>query len=111
MNEVALFTTCLAEELFPQARDAAITELERLRLKVHVPRRVFCCGQPAFNEGFREPAVELARRFLESFQPGTPIVVPSGSCTSMIKLFYSDLLAHDPELAAKAKALRPWIYE
>lgn len=111
MNEVALFPTCLAEEFFPEARDAAADVLERLHLKVRIVRRTFCCGQPAFNEGFRTPAKDLARRFLDSFEPGTPIVVPSGSCTSMIKVFYPELLASEPALMERANALRPWVFE
>ena len=111
MTEVQLFSTCLAEEFFPEVNDAAATVLERLRLKVTPIRGAFCCGQVAFNEGMREQAVVLARRFLNSVQPGIPIVVPSGSCTSMLKIFYGDLLADDPALAARAMAIRPWVFE
>ena len=111
MTEVQLFSTCLAEEFFPEVNDAAATVLERLRLKVTPIRGAFCCGQVAFNEGMREQAVVLARRFLNSVQPGVPIVVPSGSCTSMLKIFYGDLLADDLALAARAMAIRPWVFE
>lgn len=111
MTEVQLFSTCLAEEFFPEVNDAAATVLERLRLKVTPVRGAFCCGQVAFNEGFRDEALDLARRFLNSVEPGIPIVVPSGSCTSMLKIFYGDLLADDPALAAKAMAIRPWVFE
>jgi L-lactate dehydrogenase complex protein LldE len=111
MTEVQLFSTCLAEEFFPEVNDAAATVLERLRLKVTPIRGAFCCGQVAFNEGMREQAVALARRFLNSVQPDVPIVVPSGSCTSMLKIFYRDLLADDPALAARAAAIRPWVFE
>jgi L-lactate dehydrogenase complex protein LldE len=111
MTEVQLFSTCLAEEFFPEVNDAAATVLERLRLKVTPIRGAFCCGQVAFNEGMREQAVALARRFLNSVQPGVPIVLPSGSCTSMLKIFYGDLLADDPALAARAMAIRPWVFE
>jgi len=111
MTEVQLFSTCLAEEFFPEVNDAAATVLERLRLKVTPVRGAFCCGQVAFNEGFRDEALDLARRFLSSVEPGIPIVVPSGSCTSMLKIFYGDLLAEDPALSAKAMAIRPWVFE
>src|SRR5258708_3604827 len=111
MTEVQLFSTCLAEEFFPEVNDASATVLERLRLKVTPIRGAFCCGQVAFNEGMREEAVDLARRFLNSVEPGVPIVVPSGSCTSMLKIFYGDLLADDPALAAKATGIRPWVFE
>src|SRR5208282_2561577 len=80
MTEVQLFPTCLAEEFFPEVNDVAATVLERLRLKVTPVGGAFCCGQVAFNEGFRDEAVDLARRFLNSVEPGIPIVVPSGSC-------------------------------
>jgi L-lactate dehydrogenase complex protein LldE len=111
MTEVQLFGTCLAEEFYPSAIDAAARVLEEVRLKVRPIRRAFCCGQAAFNEGMREPARDLARRFLGACEPGTPVVVPSGSCAAMIKVFYGDLLADDPGAADKAAALRPWVYE
>ena len=111
MSDVQLFSTCLAEEFFPEVNDAATTVLERLRLRVKPVRAAFCCGQVAFNEGMRDQARDLARRFLNSVEPGVPIVVPSGSCTSMLKIFYGDLLVNDPALAAKATAIRPWVFE
>jgi L-lactate dehydrogenase complex protein LldE len=111
MTEVRLFATCLAEEFFPAAIDATVKVLEGLKLKVRPMRSVFCCGQAPFNEGLREGAVDLARRFLKACSPGIPIVVPSGSCTSMLKVFYSDLLADEPALAANAAAIKPWLFE
>jgi L-lactate dehydrogenase complex protein LldE len=111
MTEVRLFATCLAEEFYPSAVDAAARVLRELKLKVRPMRRAFCCGQAAFNEGMREEARDLAARFLGACEPGTPVVIPSGSCAAMVKIFYADLLADDPKLAAKAAALRPWVYE
>lgn len=111
MNEVELFPTCLVEEFFPEVRDSAVAVLERMRLRVRPIRRAFCCGQAPFNEGFRDEAKDLARRFLESVEPGIPIVLPSGSCTSMVRIFYGDLLAEDPALLRKAEAIRPWVFE
>ena len=111
MTEVRLFATCLAEQFFPSVVDSAALVLERLKIKVRPLKRAFCCGQAPFNEGLREPALDLARRMLDSCAPGTPIVIPSGSCTSMAKIFYSDLLVGEPTLAAKADAIRPWLFE
>lgn len=111
MTEVRLFATCLAEEFFPSVIEAAKTVLERLKLKVRPVRSSFCCAQAPFNDGLREPALDLARKFLRACEPGAPIVIPSGSCASMVRIFYSDLLANEPKLAERAAALRPWIYE
>jgi L-lactate dehydrogenase complex protein LldE len=51
-----------------------------------------CCGQPAFNSGFRDQAAPLAERFLRQFEPYDWIVAPSGSCTAYVKNNYGDLV-------------------
>jgi L-lactate dehydrogenase complex protein LldE len=111
MTEVRLFSTCLAEEFFPSVVESAVLVLERLKLKVRPLKSVFCCGQAPFNEGLRDSALDLARIFLKSCEPGVPIVIPSGSCASMTKIFYSDLLSGQPALLEKAVAIRPWLFE
>jgi L-lactate dehydrogenase complex protein LldE len=111
MSEVKLFATCLAEEFFPGVVVATKKILSDLKLKVSPLRRTFCCGQAPFNEGLRDEAVALAAGFLNSCEPGTPIVIPSGSCASMVKIFFRELLAEQPALLEKALAIRPWIFE
>jgi len=111
MIEVQLFATCLAENFFPRAVEATVKVLEGLKLKVRPLRKVFCCGQAPFNEGLRDDAFELVRRFLKTCEPGVPVIVPSGSCASMIKIFYSDMLADDQPLRDRAAALKPWVFE
>jgi len=110
-SEVRLLNTCLVEQFYPAVPDSAAKVLESLNVTVRPIRRAFCCGQAPFNEGLRDEALGLARRLLESCEPGIPIVVPSGSCASMIRNFYGDLLVDHPALAARAAALRPWVYE
>jgi L-lactate dehydrogenase complex protein LldE len=111
MTEVKLFATCLAEEFFPAAIEATKKILVDLKLKVTPLRATFCCGQAPFNEGLRKEAAELGRRFLKDCAPGAPIIIPSGSCTSMIRIFYTDLFAEEPAMLEKAAAVRPWIFE
>ncbi|MGH7905337.1 MAG: (Fe-S)-binding protein [Candidatus Binataceae bacterium] len=110
-SNVVLFNTCLAEEFFPGVPGAVAAVLEGLGIRVRPLRRAFCCGQAPFNEGLRERAIGLARRFLNSVKPEAPIIVPSGSCASMIRNFYPDLLANEPKLTRKAAAIRPWVHE
>jgi L-lactate dehydrogenase complex protein LldE len=111
MTEVQLSSTCLVEEFFGEVSDCAVQVLERLGLRVLPIKGALCCGQIAFNEGFREEARTLARRFLDAVRPGMPIVVPSGSCASMLKVYYGELLAGEPALRARAAALRPYLFE
>lgn len=111
MTEVKLFATCLAEEFFPAVIKASKTILSGLKLRATPLRRSFCCGQAPFNEGLRDEAMALAAGFLNACEPGIPVVIPSGSCASMVKICFRELLADQPVLLEKASAMRPWIFE
>jgi L-lactate dehydrogenase complex protein LldE len=111
MAEVELFATCLAEEFFPDVPTAAASVLERLGTTVRPITRAFCCGQVAFNEGLRSEASELARRFISGLESDLPIVVPSGSCAAMVKIFYKDLFAGEPAILEKARAISSRVFE
>jgi L-lactate dehydrogenase complex protein LldE len=50
-----------------------------------------CCGQPAFNSGYRDEAKAVGRELLRAAQPFETIVVPSGSCTSMVQHYLPGL--------------------
>jgi len=85
--------------------------LERLGYQVHFPAAQTCCGQPAFNSGYTEEARKIARHFLDVFRDSETIIVPSGSCTSMISHHFADIFEHDPKLLAEAHALEPRVWE
>jgi L-lactate dehydrogenase complex protein LldE len=85
--------------------------LERLGYQVHFPEAQTCCGQPAFNSGYTEEARKIARHFLDVFRDSEAIVVPSGSCTSMIAHHFADVFEHDPKLLAEVHALEPRVWE
>src|SRR4029077_16567138 len=69
------------------------------------------CGQPAFNSGDREEARSVARHFLRVFRHAEYIVVPSGSCTSMIAHHYEELFPDEPEWRDLALRLAPRVWE
>lgn len=78
--------------------------LEASGCKVAFPPDQTCCGQPAFNGGFRDDAKKMARHTLDVLDPTEgPIVLPSGSCADMIIHQYPDLFGDEPEYAAKAE--------
>jgi L-lactate dehydrogenase complex protein LldE len=90
----------------------AITQvLERLGYQVDFPKAQTCCGQPAFNSGYTEEARKIARHFLDVFRDSETIIVPSGSCTSMISDHFADIFENDPQLLAEAQALEPRVFE
>jgi L-lactate dehydrogenase complex protein LldE len=105
--DVQLLITCLADQLAPEVGEATVRLLERLGHRVHFPEAQTCCGQPAFNDGFPDEAATLAARTVEIFSGTAPVVVPSGSCATMIRHFYPGLLEHGPHAeATRALAAR-----
>lgn len=89
---VSIFVTCIVDQLFPEAGMAMATVLERLGFDVDFPEAQTCCGQPAFNSGYREEARMIARHTLKALENCDYVVVPSGSCTAMMTHHYRELL-------------------
>ena len=98
--DVQLLVTCLVDQLAPEVGEATVRLLERLGHRVRFPEAQTCCGQPMFNDGFPADAAALAARTVEIFADDAPVVVPSGSCATMIRHFYSGLLAEGPHAEA-----------
>src|SRR5260221_14095962 len=93
---VSLFVTCLVDQMWPSIGTSAVEVLRRAGCEVVFDERQTCCGQPAFNTGYRSDARKLAQRFIEIFEDGgsDAIVSPSGSCTAMVHHF-QELFADD----------------
>ena len=100
---VALFITCLADQFYAEAGVAAVRLLRALGVEVDFPEGQTCCGQPAFNAGYWDEARPLAKRTLEVFEEAEYVVLPSGSCTSMVKNHYPELLPGNREALAMAE--------
>ena len=111
MPRVALFVTCLVDLHRPSVGFAALKLLEQAGCQVDVPRLQTCCGQPAYNEGDRATARDLAAGYIESFRGYDYIVVPSGSCAGMLKHHVPHLFDDDPNLRAQADAVAAKTYE
>ena len=96
MMKVALFVPCFVDQLMPQVAMDTVRVLRRIGCDVVFPEDQTCCGQPAFNTGQWDSARPCAERFAQVFAPYEYIVSPSGSCTSMVRTHYPDLLEHHP---------------
>ncbi len=110
-QRVSLFVTCIVDQLFPRVGLAAAEVLERAGWRVDFPEAQTCCGQPAFNSGHWEEARQVARHFLDVFRDAEYIVVPSGSCTSMVRRRYAELFERDPERLRQAEATAERVWE
>ena len=110
-KRVSLFVTCIVDQLFPKVGMAMATVLERLGYQVDFPEDQTCCGQPAFNSGYRAEARTVARHFLDVFESSECIVAPSGSCTAMVVHHFPELFRKEPETLARVHALEGRIWE
>ena len=104
--KVALFVTCLVDQLCPNVGMATVEVLRGAGCTVTFDERQTCCGQPAFNTGYRKEARKFARRLIEIFEQGDAeaIVSPSGSCTAMVKHFH-ELFPDEPAWRERANRL------
>jgi L-lactate dehydrogenase complex protein LldE len=84
--------------------------LRRIGCEVFYPEDQTCCGQPAFNTGYWDDARPCAERFVRVFHDAEAIVCPSGSCTTMVRNFYPELLKESP-VRADAVAIGQRTYE
>ena len=112
MPSVQLFVTCLIDSFFPKIGEAIIQVLNRTGVRVDFPAGQTCCGQPAFNAGLRSQSRPLAEHTLKVFEKTSgDIVVPSGSCTAMLRQGYLELFKDDPQWLERARALSARVYE
>jgi L-lactate dehydrogenase complex protein LldE len=92
---VSLFVTCIVDMVYPTTGMSVVKILEHLGITVDFPMEQTCCGQPAFNSGYRSEAKEVAKQFLRAFGQSQVIVTPSGSCAAMVRHEYPALFEHD----------------
>ncbi len=109
--DIQLFIPCYIDQLYPQTGFNTIKVLEKAGCKVHYNPNQTCCGQPAFNSGYWNEAADLAEKFLNDFQPGLPIVSPSGSCSSFVIHHYHKILKENHELLEKHLQIKNSVYE
>jgi L-lactate dehydrogenase complex protein LldE len=115
---VALFPTCVVDAVAPEVGFATARVLTRRGCDVALAESTTCCGQPAWNAGHAEAAATVARTTLAGFEAALAdgadaIVVPAGSCTTMIRVFWKELfeVVGDHDAAARAAAVTPKVFE
>ncbi len=106
-----LFATCLVDTFFPETGEATVRLLRHFGMDVEFPKDQTCCGKPPNSAGYTYEAKEAARHFLSIFHGNAPIVIPSGSCASMIKLHYPEMFKNEPRMLEKAEAVAAATFE
>jgi len=113
--KVSLFVTCIVDQTAPHVGAAVVEVLRRLGVGVAFNPRQTCCGQPAFNTGYRREAAEVAAAMLDLFEEELAsadyVVAPSGSCAAMVRKYYAELFASDPGRRARAERVGARFFE
>ena len=114
-----IFITCLVDTFFPDVGESMVRVLDRMGVETEFLEDQTCCGQPAFNSGYQDDARQIGERFLKIFEKALNessdkdiyIVCPSGSCTSMVKVFYQELFRNNPIILDIAKNISNRTFE
>ena len=112
VEKAQLFVTCLVDTLYPQTGHAVVDILASVGIAIEFPPEQTCCGQPAYNAGFRDQARPVAEHTIRVFEKTEgPIIIPSGSCTAMIRHGYLELFKNDRRWLRRAQDLAERNYE
>ena len=115
---VTLLVTCVVDLVAPEVAEATVRVLRATGCEVSVSADQTCCGQPAWNAGHAPEAAKVAGGTLAALEAeladgAEAVVVPSGSCTSMVRVFWPELfdLAGDPDAAERARGVGEVTFE
>jgi L-lactate dehydrogenase complex protein LldE len=108
---VQLFIPCFVDQLFPETAFNMVKVLEKAGCTVSYNTDQTCCGQPAFNAGFREEAKMVCSKFLKDFSGKDYIVGPSASCVGFVRNYYTTMFTDDSSFRYEVKAMQGRIFE
>ena len=111
-KRVSLFVTCIVDMIYPETGMSVVDILEHVGVAVDFPAAQTCCGQPAFNSGYRDEARTVAKHFFKAFKDAEVIVTPSGSCAAMVRHEYPHLFTPaDGDLYEQAQRMASITWE
>ncbi|MCH5313584.1 MAG: (Fe-S)-binding protein [Helicobacter sp.] len=85
---VFFFSTCLGSAAYADTCINAIKLLQKAGCEVVFKKDQTCCAQPSYNSGYYEQSRKIALHNVELFAGVEPIIVPSGSCSAMMREDY-----------------------
>ncbi len=95
--KVHLFIPCFVDQLYSATAFNMVKVLEKACCDVEYNSNQTCCGQPAFNAGFREEAKSVALKFIKDFDSADYIVAPSASCVGFVRNYYAELFENSSQ--------------
>lgn len=90
-TQVDIFIPCFVDQMYPDTAWNMVKVLEKAGCKVNYNPDQTCCGQPAWNAGYKEMAKPVAEKWINEFNTNNPIVSPSASCIGMVRGYYLEM--------------------
>ncbi len=114
-HRVALFTGCLADQLFADVNEATVRVLTENGCEVDVLASEQCCGALHIHNGARGQAKELAARNVGAFGAGEydAILTNAAGCSAELR-HYGELLDGDAdakEFGGKIRDIAEWLVD
>jgi L-lactate dehydrogenase complex protein LldE len=108
---VVVFATCLVDATCPAVGAASLRLVRSAGCAPVLARGATCCGQPALNAGFVADARRVASRTVKALaRLAGPVVVPSGSCATMLARHVPEIL-RDTRWASQAEDVSARVVE
>jgi glycerol-3-phosphate dehydrogenase subunit C len=114
---VALFSSCLVDYHVPETGMAAVRVLEHNGIEVVRPDLQMCCGMPFLDGGDVDSTARNARHNVgilrEWVERGYEVVIPSPSCSLVVREEYRQLLGDgaSAQVAAHSHDLAAYLYQ
>lgn len=89
--KVQIFVPCFMDQLFPETALNMVKVLEKAGCSVAYNENQTCCGQPAYNAGFRDEARSVCTKFVKDFSGTDYVVAPSASCIGFVRNYYPQI--------------------
>jgi L-lactate dehydrogenase complex protein LldE len=108
--KASIFIPCFMDQLYPETGMNMVKVLRKAGVEVDYPEAQTCCGQPAYNAGYKSQSKEVCAKFIKDFSGKNPIVVPSASCAGFIKNYYPKIFENS-SLHNEVRQLQKRVFE
>ncbi len=98
------------DQLYPETAFNTIRVLEKAGCSVRYNENQTCCGQPAYNAGYRDEAKAVCAKFMKDFTGNDPVVTPSASCAGFVRNYYPGLFDNS-SFQQQARNMRQQVFE
>jgi len=104
-KQIAYFSGCLTDRLYPEMGEAVVRVLRALGCDVFFPPAQSCCGLPAINAGDGAAALTMIHQTIQALEKVQADFILSASASCVVSMLqdYPRLLSGEPEWLERAE--------